>query len=230
MTLHKRAALLLLALLSAAPGVVLGQQPGRVEAAVQPQAATPRPGDKIALHIWNEREMSDTFNIAENGEVILPKLGPVYVLNQSIPALQDSLRRAYSVYLRNPSIEITVLRRIGIQGEIRQPGVYLADLTMALPDILSMAGGITDAGDRDNIQIVRGSERLRYRSRDQQRFLVAQLQSGDQIVVRPRNALRRNPTGTIAAGLGIATTFFALVVPAIRKAFEKSDKTGMGSE
>lgn len=199
----------------------MGQQVGGPGAAAQGTAATARPGDRIALRIWNEREMSDTFNIAETGQVILPKLGPVYVVNLPIPALQDSLRRAYAVYLRNPSIEVTVLRRIGIQGEIRHPGIYLADLTMALPDILSMAGGITEAGDPNKIEVVRGAERLRYRSQDQLQFLVAQLQSGDQVVVKSRSSLRRNPTGTIAAGITVATAFFGFLVPAIRKAFEK---------
>lgn len=177
---------------------------------------TPRPGDRIALRIWNEPEMSDTFNISEAGEVILPRLGSVYVIDQEVVALQDSLRRAYSVYLRNPSVEVVVLRRIGIQGEVREPGIYLADLTMALPDMIAMAGGITEAGNPNRIVVLRGTQRLHYGRKNQGEFLVAGLQSGDQVIVGQRSFLARNPV----AALSIATTVVTVFLPMIRGLFD----------
>ncbi len=174
--------------------------------------ATPRPGDRIALRIWNEPEISDTFNILETGEVILPKLGTVGVVDQPIGALQDSLRRAYAVYLRNPSVEVTVLRRIAVQGEVRRPGLYLVDLTMGLRDLIAEAGGITDAGDPEKIMVVRGEERIRFEKGRGPWLLVTDLRSGDQVVVGQRSWLQRNVfavTGTTLAVVGF-------VIPIIR--------------
>src|SRR5690606_6598178 len=120
------------------------------------------PGDRIALKIFEEEEMSDTFNVAGNGEAILPKLGAVPVAGADVAQLQDSLRTAYARYLRSPAVEVTVLRRVGIHGEVNEPGLYLVDLTMTLRDLVAEAGGITETGDAKKISIDRGDQRLHF--------------------------------------------------------------------
>lgn len=186
--------------------------------------ANARPGDRVWLRIWNEPEMSDTFNISETGEVVLPKLGSVHVADLGASLLQDSLRRAYSVYLRNPSVEVVVLRRIGVQGEVWRPGIYLADLTMGLPDLIAMAGGFTNTANPDNVVVIRGEERIRYRRSDQAEFLVTGLQSGDQVYVRRKSALQRDPVGTLTAVMTLVSGFTVWVLPAIKNIFSDDDK------
>lgn len=217
MTLPLRSALLLLATMFATVASVRAQQ-GADTAAV-----TPHPGDRIALKIWNEAEMSDTFNISERGEVILPKLGSVYVADMPIGVLQDSLRRAYAVYLRNPSIDISVLRRVSVLGEVRQPGVYLADLTMGLPEVIARAGGYTDAGNPRNILIVRDGRRIRYGRNGDAELSVAALQSGDQIVVRRKSALTRDPTSALLAAISVVGAFRFTVWPLIQSIMGDGD-------
>lgn len=216
MTLLLRTLLLLLAVLAALPAGLAAQRGGdTAEARPAGSGAFPRPGDRIALRIWNEPEMSDTFNISERGEAILPRLGAVHVASLPLGRLQDSLRRAYAVYLRNPSVEIAVLRRIAVQGEVRQPGIYLADLTIGLPEIIARAGGFTEAGNPRNIVIVRDGRRIRYGRETSNSLLAAELQSGDQIFVRPRSALARNPMAWIGGAIGLVGTFRVLVWPLI---------------
>lgn len=217
-------ALLLLAALWL-PSAGAAQQPEPAASGTDPAAAAAnaRPGDRVWLRIWNEPEMSDTFNISETGEVVLPKLGSIHVADLGASLLQDSLRRAYSVYLRNPSVEVVVLRRIGVQGEVWRPGVYMADLTMGLPDLIAMAGGFTHAANPDNVVVIRGEERIRYRRSDQAEFLVTGLQSGDQVYVRPKSALARNPVGTLTAVMSLVGGFATFVLPAIRNVFSDSD-------
>lgn len=166
-----------------------------------------RAGDRVALRIWNEPEMSDTFTVAANGEVILPRLGSVSVQGRSIAALQTWLRGEYARFLRNPSVEITVLRRIGIQGQVARPGLYLADLTMALPDVITLAGGFTEAANPRHIVVDRDGRRFRLSAGRGSSFLVATLHSGDIVTVKPRSALMRNPLGTIGGVMTIITTF-----------------------
>jgi protein involved in polysaccharide export with SLBB domain len=176
-------------------------------------SAQVRPGDRVALKIWNEPLMSDTFQVAESGEVILPKLGAVQVGNQRVEVLQDSLRKAYTAFLRNPSVEISVLRRVGVSGEVHQPGLYLADLTMTLPDIITRAGGLTEAGDPNDIVVLRGSERIRFARADQKSFVVAELRSGDQVIVGQRSFIARNPLVALSSALGLISFFLSQIVP-----------------
>ena len=225
MTLHLRTLLLLLATLAVLPAGLGAQQGSDTADARAGTAALPRPGDRIALKIWNEPEMSDTFNISERGEATLPKLGSVRVIDLPLAELQDSLRRAYAVYLRNPSVEIAVLRRISVQGEVRQPGIYLADLTMGLPEIIARAGGYTEAGNPRNIVIVREGRRIRHGRDAAGGPFAAELRSGDQVFVRPRSALARNPMAWIGGAIGLVGTFRAVVWPLIED-IVGSDKEG----
>ncbi|HEV2736516.1 MAG TPA: polysaccharide biosynthesis/export family protein [Longimicrobiaceae bacterium] len=220
--------LFLIATLAALPAGLAAQRGSDTAAApATGTAALPRPGDRIALKIWNEPEMSDTFAISERGEAILPKLGAMQVTALSLAALQDSLRRAYAVYLRNPSVEIAVLRRVSVQGEVRQPGIYLADLTMGLPEIIARAGGYTEAGNPRNVVIVRDGRRIPYGRGEGDGLLAAELQSGDQVFVRPRNAFARNPMAWIGGAVGVVGTFSALVWPMIEDILDDDDeKTG----
>jgi polysaccharide export outer membrane protein len=224
MTPFLRTLLLLLATLAALPAGLAAQRGSDTAAApATGTAALPRPGDRIALKIWNEPEMSDTFNISERGEAILPRLGAMQVTALPLAALQDSLRRAYAVYLRNPSVEIAVLRRVSVQGEVRQPGMYLADLTMGLPEIIARAGGYTDAANPRNVVIVRDGQRIRYGGGGQGPLLTGELQSGDQVFVRPRNAFARNPMAWIGGAVGLVGTFSALVWPMIDDLLDGDD-------
>lgn len=175
--------------------------------------ATIRPGDRVALQIWNEPEMSDTFTVAADGTVILPKLGAVSVTGKAAGALQDSLRLAFAHYLRNPSVEVTALRRIGVVGEVKQPGVVLADLTMTLPDVIVHAGGLTDAGDEDDVVVLREGERLRFSNRQGLRFAVAELRSGDQVIVGRQNIFERDPLGATSTVLGLVGFVVGVILP-----------------
>ncbi len=197
-------AALLLGVLFAGPSMAQGLPTGA--------AARVRPGDAVALKIWNEPEMSDTFNIAASGEVVLPKLGGVRVTELGVAELQDSLRKAFSVYLRNPSVEVTVLRRVGVQGEVRQPDLYMVDLTMTLRDLIARAGGVSSDGDPGRIFVIRDGERVSFGKGDQARFTTADLVSGDQVVVGQKSWLSRNALAATGTVLGVAT----LVIPIVR--------------
>ncbi len=171
-----------------------------------------KPGDRIALKIWMEPEMSDTFVVALSGDVILPKLGAVRASNHTVVALQDSLRRAYSAFLRNPSLEVTVLRRIGVHGEVHRPGLYLVDLTMTLRDIIAQAGGITPGGDANKISVIRDGERIQFSRGRGSEFVAAELVSGDQVAVGPRSWFERNSLAVVSTGAVV----FSILIPVIR--------------
>jgi protein involved in polysaccharide export with SLBB domain len=170
-------------------------------------APTPaaKPGDRVVLKIWNEPEMSDTFTVAQSGNVILPRLGSVKVDGVAIVELEDSLRRAYTTYLRNPSVEVIVLRRISVLGEVRSPGIYLADLTMGLPEVIARAGGPTEIANERRVTVVRNGERIEFRGAVEEQIFVAELFSGDQVIVGRKSFLARNPWAAASTAITLVT-------------------------
>lgn len=174
-----------------------------------------RPGDQIALRILREPEMSGVFTVADDGRVLLPRLGSIQVDNRSTAALRDSLAGAYAEFLRRPSLEVTVLRRIGVRGEVRKPDLYLVDLTLTLRDVIAQAGGVTENGDPGRIEIVRDGERIRIGDRETAQFLTSQLRSGDQIIVGRRSWFS-NPTVAISTLTALASFVTLYLIPLAR--------------
>jgi protein involved in polysaccharide export with SLBB domain len=146
----------------------------------------------------------------------LPRLGRIRADAMTAASLQDSLYTSFGRYLRNPSIQISVLRRIGVHGEVRSPDLYMVDLTMTLREVIASAGGITDAGNPEKITIIRAGEEVRLDGAGQAQFVTAELRSGDQIVVGRRSWISMNPMAAISTSTAVISFLVGVVLPLVR--------------
>ena len=185
--------------------VALGAQESVESAARRGMQGRVRPGDRIALHFLRERELSESLTVNERGEAAFPKLGVLRVDSMTIAQLQDTLRARYAEYMRMPELEILVLRRVTVNGEVRIPNVYLVDGTSTVRDVIARAGGITDAGNRDGVEIVRGSRRIPVRGWDRGDGQQFDLESGDQITVSRKNWLALNALPVVSTAVLVAS-------------------------
>lgn len=179
-----------LLILATIPGTLAAQSPGPVKAS--PAGGMLRPGDIVRLRIWREPDLSGELAVDEEGTVVFPKLGPKHVAGLSPEALKTSLVAEYQRYLRNPSIEVTVLRRVTILGEVRKPGVYPVDATTTIADALALAGGVMPDGRENRLEVRRGGERIAVNVEAGVRIADSPIQSGDQLYVPERSWLSRN--------------------------------------
>ena len=190
-----------------ASGAHAQQWPGAAAAAADPAVA--RPGDVVRLSIWREPQLSGDFVVDETGTVVLPKVGPLVVSGETPVTLRARLIATYTAYVNHSSIAVTLLRRVQVLGAVRNPGLYTADPTMTLSDVLAQAGGVTPHGNARTIQLIpRGGAPV---SVSPQAF-VAQLpvRSGDQLFVPERSWFVRYPTLTAAALTAVTTLAIAL--------------------
>ena len=197
-----RCATLTLALVAASE---LLAQDGTTDASTRAAAARVRPGDRVALHFLRDRELSGEVSVNERGEAPFPKIGLMRVTDMTIAQLQDSLRVRYAEYLRAPEIEIAVLRRIVVNGEVKLPNVYMVDGTSTVRDVIARAGGVTESGDRDKVSIMRNGERIRVKGWDRDAGPGTDLQSGDQVVVERKSWLEMNLLSVVSTGILVAS-------------------------
>ena len=160
------------------------------------------PGDVLKLRIWREPDMSGEFQVSSNGTVVLPRLGPINVAAMPADSLQAILTDRYKAFLNNPSIEISLLRRVTITGAVKTPGVYPLDPTMTISDALALAGGASSEGKRDRVEIRRGGKSIAADLRNDTVLSNSPVQSGDQLYVPPKPWLARN-TWLISAGVSL---------------------------
>jgi protein involved in polysaccharide export with SLBB domain len=193
--------LLLLAALSAFAG----------RAAAQPQA-TLRPGDAIKVEIWREGDLSGEFAVSVDGTVTLPLLGRQRLVDVPLDRLRDTLTAQYQVHLRNPSINITPIRRVTVLGEVQRPGLYGADPTLALAGLVALAGGATPQGSLNRIRIVRDGAVLRERVGAGETLTSADVRSGDQIIVDQKSWFARNTTFLVSTILTLGGIITSIIV------------------
>lgn len=198
-------------LLPLAPGSALAQSGPNGADSAQLSSSSLGPGDLILVKIWREPDLSDTVQVDNAGLAVFPKLGPIKVTDIRPDSLERLLVRDYSRYLQNPSIRVTVMRRITIWGAVMRPGTYPVDLTMTITDALALAGGATPEGKSDKVELRRGSvRRVVDLSGEIRRVGDLSLRSGDQLVVPQRSWVSRNP-GLIMAAIGTVTSVVWLV-------------------
>lgn len=151
--------------------------------------------------------------VDDRGIVTLPLLGEREVTGLHPAELHDRLVADYREYLQNPSIEVTVLRRVNILGAVGQPGLYQVDATISLSEALGMAGGISPVGNPDDIRVMRGAEVV-HGGLDRALLVGSvDIRSGDQIVVGEKRWLARNSGALLGSLVGAAT---AITIALIR--------------
>ena len=191
--------LLIIAALAAASN--LHAQNGVDDTARRASTASLRPGDRIELQFRRDRELSGGVNVSERGEAVFPKLGTIDVSRITIAALQDTLRTRYAEYLRTPELEVTVLRRIVVNGEVRMPNVYMVDLNSSVRDAIARAGGVLETGSKGKVSIVRDGQERRVKDWDRVQGPETDLLSGDQIVVGRKSWLTLNALPVISTSV-----------------------------
>jgi protein involved in polysaccharide export with SLBB domain len=166
-----------------------------------------RPGDIIRLRVWREPDLSGDFPVDESGLVTFPKIGAFNAFEYTPLSLKKKLLETYAVYLRNPSVEVTMLRRINILGAVQKPGLYPVDATMTIADALAVAGGATPNGDPHHIELIRAGVRVTESLSAETSINQTSLRSGDQLFVPERSFVVRN-SGLVATAISVTASMF----------------------
>jgi polysaccharide export outer membrane protein len=176
------------------------------DASTRAAASRVRTGDRVVLHFLRDRDLSGEVTVNERGEAPFPKIGLMRVTDMTIAQLQDSLRVRYAEYLRAPELEIAVLRRVVVNGEVKIPNVYMVDGASTVRDVIARAGGLTEMGNRKNVSIVRDAVRIPLKGWERDAGPSVDLQSGDQVVVGRKSWLSLNILSVISTAV-LVTSF-----------------------
>lgn len=97
------------------------------------------------------------FTINREGSIDLPKVGRVFLLNQTLEQAKETIMQAAIEYLIDPYVIVKLANfEVTVLGEVNMPGaypVYKENLTIF--DALAMAGDINDYGNLRKVKIVR---------------------------------------------------------------------------
>lgn len=168
------------------------------------------PGDAIRITVLRNPELSGEFIIGPDGSIVHPLYRELKVTGIPLSAVEDRVRTFLSRFETTPAFVILPEIRIVVAGEVRQPNMFTVPVGTSLVEAIALAGGPTDRGQIDRVQLLRdrGSQVLNLRRPDAPATRVL-VRSGDQIVVpRSRNVMQDFvlPSSSILAGLAALST------------------------
>jgi polysaccharide export outer membrane protein len=163
----------------------------------------------IRLQLWREPAWSGDFPVDQFGVAALPLVGDVDIAGMTQSGLKELLRRAFSREIPDPVLQVLVLKRIRVLGEVRAPGVYTLEPTASVADALAMAGGRSTGGRADRVLLRRAGETLTTNVLVDTGLADLAIATGDELSVPERSWASRNAgavLGATAGLLGLLTT------------------------
>ncbi|MDJ0634828.1 MAG: SLBB domain-containing protein [Xenococcaceae cyanobacterium MO_188.B29] len=122
-------------------------------------------GDRIRLDIFQVEEYSGEYPVLVDGSISLPLIGKLPVTGLTLDETSDLVASKYTAYLKRPVVTVGLVAprplKIGIAGEVDNPGSYEVALTAdrvkfpSVTDLIEQAGGITTLADVRNVQVTR---------------------------------------------------------------------------
>ena len=155
------------------------------------------PGDSVHVQLFGNENGNYSLQVARDGQINFPKLGPISVAGQRFVDVKASLseRIARELIGVQSNISLGELRsvRIFLLGDVNQPGSYTVSSLATMTNALFGGGGISDVGSLRNVQLKRAGRLIR--TLDLYALLLRgdssadeRLQPGDVIFVPPVGA------------------------------------------
>lgn len=122
------------------------------------------PGDVLAIHVFDRPNLSrDEIRVDAMGMIRLPLISEVKAACLAENELADVLAQQYSVYLKDPQIDVFVKdfssEPVEVNGAVQKPGAFQLERQVRLRELLMIAGGPTPAAG-PNIQILHDESAL----------------------------------------------------------------------
>jgi polysaccharide export outer membrane protein len=167
-----------------------------------------RNGDRIALMVQGEKDLTDTFTVASGGELLLPPptVGSLSLKGVLRSELQSKMVEYISRFRTNAVVRAQPLLRLSVQGEVNKGGVYAVPADGQLADALMAAGGTTQYAKANKVTIQRNGEKVWEGSAVNTELDALKLRDGDQITVgssRPKDSMLSLRTAGLLVSMAV---------------------------
>src|SRR5258707_1314528 len=157
-------------------GALVFSLPLSAEAAGDSRAYRLAPGDRIAVMVFGQAELSGDILIDGAGNILLPFIGPIEVKGLTVDECQERIHdQLANGILKQPSVSVRIseLRPLYVLGDVRVPGVYPFRYGSTVKSVVAAAGGFGLAEQGATISdVLLADERVRQLSVQKRSLLV----------------------------------------------------------
>ena len=154
------------------------------------------PGDEVKVRVYREPELSGQYVVNGRGEVFIPGLGRIAAAGMTADSLSAHITAGYTKRIIDAIVDVGLIRSLPVLGQVQSPGVYQAEPTMSVQQIVAKAGGMRGGGlQTPTILLQKGRDGTRYSLSADIRLDRVALDEGDAIVVVNPSWLERSAPG-----------------------------------
>jgi len=117
-------------------------------------------GDKIAITVYGEADLSMAVLIDTSGSIDYPYLGEIHVVGFTPAEIKQKIySRLKGPYLISPKVMVSIasFRQFYIKGEVKRPGGYPFRPGLTVDKAIALAGGFTERAARQSIMLSNNS-------------------------------------------------------------------------
>lgn len=115
-------------------------------------------GDKVRITVFDQADLTNTYNVDQSGYVAFPLIGAVPARGRTVQQLEGQIATGLkNGFLRNPdvSVEVDQYRSIYVMGEVGAAGQYAYAPGMTVQNAIAAAGGFSARANQANADITR---------------------------------------------------------------------------
>ncbi len=115
-------------------------------------------GDKIAISVYGEPDLSISVKIGKSGMITFPFLDDIKVQGLSAKALAEKIKAGLlGDYLVDPQVTVSIVeyRPFFIHGQVKRPGGYPYQDDLTLDKAIALAGGLASRASKTQWKITR---------------------------------------------------------------------------
>ena len=117
------------------------------------------PGDVLSIDVWKEPEKSKQVSVRLDGNISLPLVNDIEAAGLTLVQLREQLAEKYKDFVDVPEVSVTLIesrsKRIYLLGKVTRPGEYALQKNMTIVQAISLAGGLAEWADAEDIRLIR---------------------------------------------------------------------------
>lgn len=117
-------------------------------------------GDVFEVRVFGQDHLGGTFQVQEDGTIVVPLLGPVDIDGKTKAEVAQLLEKLFGDgYLRDPHVTVVMTERenleVSVLGQVQRPGTFPYAEKLTLVQAISEAGGLNELAHARKVKLTR---------------------------------------------------------------------------
>jgi protein involved in polysaccharide export with SLBB domain len=117
-------------------------------------------GDVFEVRVFDQEHLGGTFQVQEDGTIVVPLLGPVNVSGKTKAEVAALLQQMFGDgYLRDPHVTVVMTERenleVSVLGQVQKPGTFPYVEKLTVVQAISEAGGLNELAHARRVKLTR---------------------------------------------------------------------------